>query len=250
MPLRDSESHALVALFESVLAAINAGDWELVADACDAASLQEFRDRSVACLTSVEDVPTVEGLLHDLPGLPPSEAEKMVVQQREMNLPQSRLRFLLPWLSTVAEAESLPPRDFLMRALQGKTPPARIARMAADGELSAPEVASALARSVLQLRFTALGAVLESENSACIAYRLPRHDWTHDPGALRWLGNLPEGGRELYEDLGGHVKIRLERARRQTDGSWRLVAHEDLAGASSFSVNYLADDGHEVWRGG
>lgn len=249
-PLSDGDQRDLIALFGAAVAAINAGDWESVADLCDAGSLQQLRDQEISNLTQIEAPQTVEQVQRELPGLPRAEAERIVAQHEEHSRPEWRLRTWLPVFASVPEAESLPPREFYVRILQGKAPSARIDRMVAAGEMSATEALSARERPVTALRFTALGAVRGSDGSAIIVYRHPRHDWTHDPSAARWLDGLPEGGRALYEDFGGHLQIKFESAKRQADGTWRLVAHGDLAGASSLMVQYRGDRGHDIMVSG
>ncbi len=231
-----------VLLFRSVVTAINAGSWGAVAAACDPDSLLRFRNWKLEEITqqsTEEPVPlTAELLLRGVPEMPVAVAHEIVAEQAQRTTKGTRLPDWPAWAASSEAARALTPLDFFARSFESVMPQARIARLAASGAIDAAEVASALELSLFELRVVALGAVPDGNAQAQVVYRDALGASLADTGYVRWLDGLPEGGRALYEDLGGHRRIRTETALRQPDGSWRLTASTDLAGVGSLAVAY------------
>ncbi len=226
-----------VLLLRSVVAAINAADWNAVSACCDPQSLVRFRASQLEDIFSEPAPLTVEQLQRSAPDMP-IEVAQHIVQHEQWSGEDTRWHDQVPPAALIEQAWAMTPREFFARSFESVMPRSRIARLAARGELDAAEVASALELSVFELRVVVLGAVPDGDERAQIVYRDALGASRADPGYVRWLDGLPEGGRALYEDLGGHRRISTEMAHRQPDGSWRLTASTELAGVGRLAVAY------------
>lgn len=236
MPLARSEDPG--SLFDTAVAAMNAGDYRAMAACCDPASLRVFRAEFLPRLTPPASVTqSASELLVTTPGMSPEMAEYHVAGMRGASDPVSWLKGMLPHVSSLDEAMSLSPIDLFAAAIEGRglnfAIPHALEFFRAQGKvLTDEQTAYLLALPCTTLDCTVLGIVPDGDRLAHIIFR-HRHNWPHTPQDA-------DGGESESSE---HWSTEAQTARRQPDNSWLLVAGDQFlgTGASGFAIGFGGD---------
>lgn len=225
--------------FRAVVAAVNAADWQAAAACCDAHSLREFHTQLCEryAPTTSRPVPTVEQLLQLNSAMPREVAEYEVSQyaRRYLTMAEEYTRDL-PGIADAQALRSATPEQAFSAWLHGRSPRRQIEQLMAAGHATHAAVAQlkALAADLLQL--TPIGAVHDGDHIVHVLYR--HGSETPAEPLPSEVESLSADERQYAVETWGRLHPEVVSARRQPDGSWRLVAEHGFLslGAMTFAL--------------
>lgn len=218
---------------------VNRADWHAAAGLCDPVSLVRFRRQLLEQLEpdATRFELTVEEYLRLSPDMPRAVAEYYVAQHRARTDPGQRLREELPEISDLDSLRSMSPEAVFASWLDGRSPRRQIERLAAESRITPNRATLPTEVANAMFPYIVIGAVADGQGVAHVLYRLDVTIGNPTNGeAEAWLARLPADERELAQDLSGREHPRVITCRKQTDGSWRLLAGYDFLGMGSTVV--------------
>jgi hypothetical protein len=218
------------AVFQQAADALDREDFLAVARLCDPASLSLFRRRLLRDLAPSDDLPplTVELYLRHHPDMPCEVAEYNVANHHRRWAESRRVDREVARTESYDALEALAPDEAYARWLEAHSVRAALRRQLEARGISGEQMERALdeiARPDLLLR--PIGAV-EHGRTAYVVYLVePRTESASTGDHEAYIASLTEDEREIEE---AHLRgpVRITSVRRQPDGTWRLIARQEL----------------------
>ncbi len=211
---------------------LQANDWKGLAAVCDPLSLRSFK---AEMLEEFDD----EDFLTDKvdSGLAVELDDDQYADYCKYLSPVSMLRVEFPMLSSVAELRALDSFETFALWLEGKASGGR-SEDDADTEAWIPnkEVRALPENEVI-------GCVFASPDIAHVLYRRKLPATAHD-GYRSWLSKARAEHQEFMAAMYHHGDPSLITCRRQSDGTWRLVAKRHFMLFGALQVTELRADDH------
>jgi hypothetical protein len=216
----------------AAFAALNLDDWSGFAELCDPVSLRAFKRETLGGYSEDYLLPPVDpdDLMETEPDMPRVAAEYKAAQMNEITSSAHRLKREFLTVKTVEELRELDPTRLFILWIQAHSPYRRAA-LEEDHEESwekeadwEPPVDDGK-KATRGYRYSVLGSV---EDGPDIAHVLYRNDHTPDkifPDEYpEWLADRPEDEQKLMEQRHHRSYPEFVSCRRQSDGTWRLIA--------------------------
>ena len=211
------------------VAALNREDWETFISLCDPVSIRRFKSDLIWQFTSkgsAEDQ-TIDDLLDEVPDTPRDSIESELARMSEYRDPVKRLHLEISTVSSLEELQALEPGQVLLRWLQS-----RMYCRDYDFESLSEEERERV--ELLRQQYVVLGSVRDGPDFAQVVCRhvLRNPDYEDDSDDYE----TPQDERELDRELAVRTWINTAACRRQSDGSWRLVAQRSLFFLANMSI--------------
>jgi hypothetical protein len=247
------EFHDPLELFRAAVEAINAEDWPAAVALVDPVSVRAFHRQLIEQFTPSEPrpMPTVDDLLRHSPEMPRAVAEHQVAEMRRRRDPAELLAREFTKVRSVDELRALAPEEALAQWLEVRSLGGQIARMVAAGRAPAQALDAFRAGLLPRYNYVALGVVLDGDDFADIVYRNDANP-THEPKGevADWLAQRPDDERQLARAMWTRGHPRIATARRQPDGTWRLLVEHDFLGVGKTHIAQIGVGGGERGGGG
>lgn len=224
-------------IITDAVAAIDRGDWNAFIDLCDPVSLRRFKKELVCQFSDDEYSPDylLDEFLREVPEFTRADAEYYSAEVNRRLSPAVRLSLELSTVSGMEELQGLEPGEVLIRWLKarmprtgnqfpatGREPPHRFESEEVD-RLSQEE----LDDFIFKAEYLVLGSVRDGNEYAHVVCR---HADRSDPGDEEDPEDYaaPRDEAELDRALRNRTLMLTALCRRQSDGSWRLIAERNL----------------------
>lgn len=236
-----------VEVFQQAVDALDREDFLAVARLCDPASLSLFKRHLLQQFAPQQNawVPTVEWYLRNQPDMPREVAEYNVASHLRHMGESRRIDREVARVESYEALETLASDEAFARWLEARSPREQLRRYADSHAIAGEQADRALNDFAhLPFRVRALGAV-ERGHVAYVVYTLDsREALDSDPTREAYLASLTDEERDFVGDV-ANGPIQPAPARRQPDGTWRLVADHDFMGSGSMMVGFALDSGSD-----
>lgn len=234
-------------LFFAFTGVLERGEWAAAASLCDPASLAAFKRGLLERVspTRAETTMTVEQYLKFQPDMPREVAEYQVAEMRRAAASNRVLEDELPGVASAEALRALTPAEVYAAWLEGGSYERQLERSIRSARV--PDAVLEELRSQPRPRRTyrVLGSVRDGERLAFILYREEfEYDVTlrrePDPEMAAYLAALTPEERELANDPPPFIQHAA--ARRQPDGSWKLLADHQMPGRDGMMAISWGED--------
>jgi hypothetical protein len=243
MPIKDP-----VQLFQTIVARMNAEDWNGAAGLCDPASLSSFR-RTILEQFSPNRRPvtiTAEQFMKMEPDMPREVAEYNVKRAQKSVDSEGRLQSEFPTVASVAALRALEPADLFAEFLYGRSPKRQLREQAKRGDISKKNADAILQQPLNELQYEPVGFLPDGDRIAHVLYRM-KVEVPTGPREDEWLAMVPEEEREFAKDTLIHGHAQMFNCRKQPDGGWLAIADYSFIGGG-MNVSFVPRDGGDDYE--
>jgi hypothetical protein len=221
---------------DAAFEALNLEDWAGLAGLCDPVSLRAFKREMLEefCWSSARDesASEVEIVEEEDPEILAAVEHDFAII-REWFSPANRVRTAFASVESVDELREMDPGKMFARWLQAKEPEQDADPDRDPGENWKRHKVPASEKTTRAYHYTTLGSVLDGDKIAYVVYRNSKGPNDFYPGVMNdWESERPADEVELARDTRYLRHPMVITCRRQSDGSWRLIAssHFSLTG--------------------
>ena len=234
-----------VEVLEAAFAALNIDDWSGFADLCDPVSLRAFKTETLDFHVDDDDRYEVEAddLIESEPDMPRAVAEYQAARMNQVMDPARKLSREFLTIKSVEEVWETDPAKLFVLWLQACSP---CRRLEVEGLEEEPWEADAAwdppvtdgRKATRGYRYSVIGSVTDGPDIAHVIYRTDHGvDKIFPKEYSEWIERKPADEQELARQLHHHSDLQFVTCRRQSDGSWRLIANRELRLISSRQWN-------------
>ena len=228
-------------VLDAAFAALNLDDWAGFTDLCDPVSLRAFKTETLEFHSDEGDSYhiDVDDLLDSEPDMPREVAEYQVAKMNRYADPAHKLNQEFLTVSSVEEVRRMDPAKLFVLWLQARSPYRRLELERDDeqpwetGAAWDPPIDDGV-KETRGYRYSVIGSVPDGPDIAHVLYRTEHGiEKIFVEEYAEWLAQRPADEQELAHELRHHASPQFATCRRQSDGSWRLVAQRYLMLVSS-----------------
>lgn len=225
-------------IITDAVAAIDREDWAAFIDLCDPVSVRRFKNELVWQFSDHEYSRgvEVEDFLEEMPEIPREVAEHYVQKMNSTRDPAYRLSIELSTVSSLDELKGLEPAEVLIRWLKSrmirreddfsvrKWGPSQGLEVTEIRRLSQEELDSDF---ICKPQYVVLGSVRDGKEFAQVICRHADRSDAHDEEKSDDY-STPQDEAELSRALQNRTLMLNALCRRQSDGTWGLIAERNL----------------------
>jgi hypothetical protein len=228
-------------VLDAAFAALNLDDWAGFTDLCDPISLRAFKTETLDFFADESDCyhVDVDDLLDSEPDMPREVAEYEAAKMNRYAEPAHKLNREFLTVKSVDEIRLMDPARLFVLWLQARSPHKRLELERDDeqpweaGAAWDPPIAEGV-KETRGYRYSVIGSVPDGPDISHVLYRTEHGiEKIFAEEYAEWLGQRPSDEQELAHQLHHHATPEFAICRRQSDGSWKLVAQRYLMLVSS-----------------
>ncbi|MEO8192857.1 MAG: hypothetical protein ABI681_03330 [Gemmatimonadales bacterium] len=236
----NTPSEVLNAAFD----ALNCEDWHAFGELYDPVSLRAFKRQILEDLSEEKhyDI-SVDDLLESDPDMPREVAEYQVAELNRCTSTESRLERELLTVESLDELREMEPAKVFCQWVKARSPHRRLEKETASGEpweAAAswdPDLESQSRKATRAYRYRVIGFVPDGPQMAHVLYRSEQTAEKLFPEEYpEWLQRRPEDEQQLARLVDLRADPAIATCRRQSDGSWRLVARNNFMVIGSLQI--------------
>ena len=239
-----------ISIFRAAAAAVESEAWHEVAALCDPATLSLYKREILSRLEASAYPWTAERLLQLQPDLPVDVAEFQAARLAEAADPHGVLDEL-PGISSVEQLRATPPAEVFAAWLEGQSFSRQLERARGIPDIPARVLEEAMQFRV-RTRYDVLGAVPDGDRITFVVFRR-EHESAESSVATERPEDRPAGLTDAeVSALQDQHRAYVEFAplRRQSDGSWRLIAGSGFLGLNHTAFSFGFDGEAADYDGG